>query len=101
VNFLHLRNVRIDGPQSFFEDEHLSGETDMPALIAMILREERRRKDEGRPDWEIPMRPDHGHLNARDAGMGSPNGYSYIGRLKGLAELRGVVAGVLPHLQGT
>jgi mannonate dehydratase len=47
------------------------------------------------------MRPDHGHLNARDAGMGSLNGYSYIGRLKGLAELRGVVAGVLPHLHGT
>ena len=47
------------------------------------------------------MRPDHGHLNARDAGMGSPHGYSYIGRLKGLAELRGVVAGVLPHLHGT
>jgi mannonate dehydratase len=98
VSFLHLRNVRIDGDRAFFEDAHLSGETDMAALVARILREERRRRSEGRADAEIPMRPDHGHLNARDAHMGSPHGYSYIGRLKGLAELRGVVTGVLPHL---
>jgi mannonate dehydratase len=101
VNFLHLRNVRIDGDRAFFEDTHLEGETDMAALISRILREERRRRAEGRADAEIPMRPDHGHLNERDAGMGSPHGYSYIGRLKGLAELRGVVAGVLPHLEPT
>jgi mannonate dehydratase len=101
VNFLHLRNVRIDGMRAFFEDEHLSGQTNMAELIALILREERRREAEGRADRVIPMRPDHGQLNARDAGMGSPHGYSYIGRLKGLAELRGVVAGVLPHLDAT
>lgn len=98
VNFLHLRNVTIDGERSFFEDEHLSGQTDMAALIGLILREERRRASEGRCDAVIPMRPDHGQLNARDAGMGSPHGYSYIGRLKGLAELRGVAAGVSVQL---
>ncbi|MEP3278079.1 MAG: mannonate dehydratase [Stappiaceae bacterium] len=94
VNFLHLRNVTIDGDRSFFEDEHLSGRTDMVALTAMILQEERRRTHTGRLDAVLPMRPDHGHLNARDASMGSPHGYSYIGRLKGLAELRGVTAAV-------
>ncbi|MEM1361637.1 MAG: mannonate dehydratase [Pseudomonadota bacterium] len=90
VNFLHLRNVTIDGERSFFEDEHLVGQTDMVALSRAILREERRREAEGRADAIIPMRPDHGQLNQRDADLGSPHGYSYIGRLKGLAELRGV-----------
>ena len=92
VNFLHLRNVTIDGNRSFFEDEHLSGQTDMVALTGLILKEESRRAEVGRQDVIIPMRPDHGQLNARDAAMGSPHGYSYIGRLKGLAELRGVAA---------
>ena len=92
VNFLHLRNVTIDREKCFFEDDHLCGQTDMVALTASILSEERRRQAEGRSDAVIPMRPDHGHLNRRDAEMGSPHGYSYIGRLKGLAELRGISA---------
>lgn len=93
VHFLHLRNVRRDtdtAPCSFFEDEHLAGQTDMIALIAAVLREEARRRDAGRSDALIPMRPDHGQDILDDIGRGGQPGYPAIGRLKGLAELRGV-----------
>ena len=95
VHFLHLRNVRRDGdaiPDSFFEDEHLSGQTDMVALIDAILDEEARRRAAGRADAVIPMRPDHGQDILDDIGRGGQPGYPAIGRLKGLAELRGVEA---------
>ncbi|MFC7705484.1 mannonate dehydratase [Plastorhodobacter daqingensis] len=97
VHFLHLRNVRRDSdtiPASFFEDEHLGGQTDMAALIATILEEEARRKAAGRDDWQIPMRPDHGQDILDDIGRGGQPGYPAIGRLKGLAELRGVELGL-------
>ena len=97
VHFLHLRNVRRDSdtiPASFFEDEHLAGQTDMPALIAAVLEEEARRKAAGRADWQIPMRPDHGQDILDDIGRGGQPGYPAIGRLKGLAELRGVELGL-------
>ena len=95
VHFLHLRNVRRDGDAirgSFFEDEHLAGQTDMVALIAAVLREERRRRRAGRSDAVIPMRPDHGQDILDDLGRDGQPGYPAIGRLKGLAELRGVEA---------
>lgn len=95
VHFLHLRNVRRDSDDiagSFFEDEHLGGQTDMVALIAAILRQEARRRGKGRTDWNIPMRPDHGQDILDDIGRGGQPGYPAIGRLKGLAELRGVEA---------
>ena len=101
VHFLHLRNVKRDGNDiagSFFEAEHLAGDTDMVALIAAILTEERRRKAEGRKDWEIPMRPDHGQDILDDLGRRSQPGYPTIGRMKGLAELRGVMT-ALDHAQ--
>ena len=93
VHFLHLRNVRRDTdtiPASFFEDEHLGGQTDMVDLIDAILSEEARRQAAGREDWRIPMRPDHGQDILDDIGRGGQPGYPAIGRLKGLAELRGV-----------
>ncbi|WP_415391862.1 mannonate dehydratase [Paracoccus sp. SJTW-4] len=93
VHFLHLRNVRRDSDAirgSFFEDEHLAGQTDMVALVAAVLREEKRRREAGRADWNIPMRPDHGQDILDDIGRGGQPGYPAIGRLKGLAELRGV-----------
>lgn len=93
VHFLHLRNVRRDAdtiPASFFEDEHLGGQTDMVALIDAVLAEETRRRAEGREDAIIPMRPDHGQDILDDIGRGGQPGYPAIGRLKGLAELRGV-----------
>jgi mannonate dehydratase len=102
VHFLHLRNVRRDDPDrlvgSFFEDEHLAGNTDMVALIAAIVSEERRRKAEGRTDHQIPMRPDHGQDIVDDLKRRSQPGYPTIGRLKGLAELRGVMR-ALEHSQ--
>ncbi|GGB53695.1 mannonate dehydratase [Roseibium aquae] len=94
IHFLHLRNVTRDTetvPCSFFEDEHLAGQTDMVAVIAAVLEEEARRKREGRADWEIPMRPDHGQDILDDLGRCGQPGYPAIGRLKGLAELRGVM----------
>ena len=60
--------------------------------MSALLDEQERRKREGRADWQIPMRPDHGHLLADEIGQPGVNpGYSYLGRLKGLAELRGVL----------
>jgi mannonate dehydratase len=92
IHFLHLRNVRIESPGVFHEAEHLGGSTDMVAVIAAVLDEEARRKAEERPDAQIPMRPDHGHLLSAEPSKNAYPGYSYIGRLKGLAEIRGVVA---------
>ena len=94
VHFLHLRNVTLEQPgmpASFHEAEHLGGGTDMVALIAEVLREEARRKAEGRSDHQIPMRPDHGQDIIDDLGRKGQPGYPTIGRLKGLAELRGIV----------
>jgi mannonate dehydratase len=94
VHFLHLRNVRREGTalrDSFHEAEHLTGNTDMVAVIAAILAEERRRRAEGRADWNIPMRPDHGQDILDDLGRRGQPGYPTIGRLKGLAELRGIM----------
>jgi mannonate dehydratase len=94
VHFLHLRNVKRDGLDvvgSFYEAEHLGGDTDMVALIAAIVAEERRRKAAGRADHRIPMRPDHGQDIVDDLKRQSQPGYPTIGRLKGLAELRGVM----------
>lgn len=92
VNFAHLRNVARDPDGSFTEAEHLGGDSDMVGIIMGLMDEERRRRTEGRADAEIPMRPDHGHLLIDDIGKRTNPGYSCIGRLKGLAEIRGVMA---------
>lgn len=94
VHFLHLRNVTIETPgtpASFHEAEHLGGNTDMVALIAEIVKEEARRKAAGRADHQIPMRPDHGQDIIDDLTRKGQPGYPTIGRLKGLAELRGIM----------
>jgi mannonate dehydratase len=72
----------------------LAGDVNMVSLISVLRREERRRADAGRADSIIPMRPDHGHLLIDDQTKTVNPGYSCIGRLKGLAELRGVIAAV-------
>lgn len=93
IHFVHLRNVRREEdrtPCSFYEDEHLEGGTDMVAVIAELLKEETRRRNAGRADHEIPMRPDHGQEILDDLTRGAQPGYPAIGRLKGLAELRGI-----------
>ena len=94
VHFAHLRNVTIELDGSFYEADHLDGRVDMVAVVAALMREEERRAAEGREDAVIPMRPDHGHLLVDDIGKRVNPGYSCIGRLKGLAELRGVMRAV-------
>lgn len=94
IHFVHLRNVRKEPDGSFEEATHLGGDNDMPALIAVLLAEERRRLAEGRADAEIPFRPDHGHVLLSDLGRDTHPGYPLIGRLRGLAEMRGVIAGL-------
>lgn len=95
IHFAHLRNVTREEGGSFFEAEHLEGSTDMAAVVLALMREEARRHRQGRVDWRISMRPDHGHLLADDIGKTRINpGYSLIGRLKGLAELRGIMRAV-------
>ena len=88
VAFAHLRNVTKEPDGSFHEADHLAGDVDIPAVLAALLAEETRR---GRP---IPMRPDHGHQLLSDTGRKAHPGYPLIGRLRGLAELRGVIAGL-------
>ena len=92
IHFAHLRNVRKDPDGSFEEAAHLEGDTDMVALIGALLAEERRRAAEGRADSVFPFRPDHGHELLADIGRGTHPGYPLIGRLRGLAELRGIAA---------
>lgn len=99
IHFVHLRNTKriepaIVGKSSFFEAAHLEGDTDMVAVIAALMREQARRKQQGRPDALIPMRPDHGQDILDDLKRDSMPGYPLIGRMRGLAELRGVMAGV-------
>jgi mannonate dehydratase len=94
LHFTHLRNVTLQADGAFFEDDHLEGGVDMVALIKLLMDEEARRRAEGRADHIIPMRPDHGHLLLDDIDKQTNPGYSAIGRLKGLAELRGIARAV-------
>ncbi|GAA4329383.1 mannonate dehydratase [Mucilaginibacter gynuensis] len=93
IHFLHLRNVQREADGSFYEAEHLGGNTDMYAVMKNIIIEQKKREDAGRTDIAIPMRPDHGHKILDDFRYNTYHGYSAIGRLKGLAELRGLELG--------
>ena len=94
IHFVHLRNVAKEPDGSFMEADHIAGDTDMVSVIEALLVEQKRRRDAGDPRWRLPVRPDHGHELLDDVGKGSFPGYSAIGRLKGLAELRGVMTAV-------
>ncbi|MBU5378374.1 MAG: mannonate dehydratase [Pantoea sp.] len=90
INFIHLRATQREAnPNSFHEAAHLAGDVDMVGVIRVILAEEQRRRRAGEKH-AIPMRPDHGHQMLDDLHKRTNPGYSAIGRLKGLAELRGV-----------
>jgi mannonate dehydratase len=94
IYFVHLRNVIREDDGSFYESDHLVGDNDMIGLVEALLSEEKRRKEDAKGDdyLRIPMRPDHGHLLDDELNQeGVKPGYSYMGRMKGLAELRGVI----------
>jgi mannonate dehydratase len=97
IHFAHLRNTKRIAKSDpnrpdFFEAPHLDGDTDMVGTVKALMAEQRRRQAEARSDWQIPMRPDHGQELLGDLGGHSTPGYPLIGRMRGLAELRGVMA---------
>jgi mannonate dehydratase len=88
IHFVHLRNVTSYGFQSFYEDNHLEGLVDMPEVMKVLLRAANKRK------IQLPFRPDHGHVLAEACEPSDYPGYPFIGRLRGLAELRGLILGL-------
>ena len=89
IHFLHLRNVRREADGSFYEDNHLEGSSDMFEIVKAVLEVEKKR------GTQLPMRPDHGHQMLQDLDTDNAySGYSAIGRLRGLAELRGLEMGI-------
>ncbi len=96
IHAVHLRSTRLMPDGSFYEADHLAGSVDMPAVVRVLLEEQSNRRSSGRTDWQLPLRPDHGHTMMDDLPKppGITPGYSCIGRMRGLAELRGLMLGL-------
>jgi mannonate dehydratase len=96
IHAVHLRSVEREPGGVFYEANHLEGSVDMPAVVAALLAEQERRREQGRTDWRLTLRPDHGHTLIDDFKRPPPAcpGYSITGRLRGLAELRGLQHGL-------
>jgi mannonate dehydratase len=92
IHFIHLRATKREHDGSFYEADHLDGDVDMYNVMKALLAEQKRRIQNGRTDVRMPFRPDHGHRMLDDlTGTKRTNpGYTAIGRLRGLAELRGL-----------
>ena len=102
IHFIHLRNIIRQDHGSFYESDHLDGDLDMYAIVKALMVEMEGRHASSRDDWRIPMRPDHGHQMLDDLQKDVPfPGYSAIGRLKGLGELRGLELGIANGLTQT
>lgn len=99
IHFIHLRSTQRDEQQNFYEANHLEGTVDMYSLVKVLLQEQNRRVQVGRKDVRMPMRPDHGHEMLTDFDKKYNPGYSLIGRMKGLAELSGLMQGVSRSLE--
>ena len=98
IHFVHLRNTIRLADGSFYESGHIDGSVDMYAVLKTLLEEQKKRVDAGRPDFRLPIRPDHGIKMSNDFIFNSNPGYPLIGRIKGLAELRGLEYGLLRNL---
>jgi mannonate dehydratase len=96
IHAAHLRSTRRESGGAFFEADHLGGSFSMPSVVRILLDEIDRRRDGGRPDWNLHFRPDHGHTMMDDLLKERPPnpGYTAIGRMRGLAEIRGVMHGL-------